>query len=131
MLSPRDKWNVLKEGVGLKRGRYSFVILTQNRCFVFGAGRVSALGSGHGRRHGPGSMVQGPWSSASVVLGLPAASLVVDHRQQNPQVQKSCDDEPHQNCHKHIPVNVLTFFLGGESSSLLPDGGQTRRFTVN
>lgn len=33
-----------------------------------------------------------------VLLGLSAVSLIVDHSQQNPQVQKSDDHEPHQNC---------------------------------
>lgn len=48
-----------------------------------------------------------PVSSALVLLpGLPAASLIVDHRQQNPQVQKTYDDEAHQNCHKEICVSL-------------------------
>lgn len=48
----------------------------------------------------PGSLV--------LFLGLPAASLIVDHSEQNPQVQKRDDEEPHQNCDKETPFNTRT-----------------------
>lgn len=41
---------------------------------------------------------------ALISLGLAAASLVVDHGEQNPQVQKSDDHEAHQNCDKETAL---------------------------
>lgn len=47
----------------------------------------------------PSSLVLRLWSNASVFfLGRPAASLIVDDRQQDPQVEDSDDHEAHQNC---------------------------------
>lgn len=54
---------------------------------------------------GPWSVVPGLWSNASVFfLGRPAASLIVDDRQQDPQVEDSDDHEAHQNCETCPPT---------------------------
>lgn len=37
-------------------------------------------------------------------LGAAAVSLVVDHREQHPQIQQGHGDEPHQNCAKGTGV---------------------------
>lgn len=49
----------------------------------------------------PSSFVPRPSSNALVFfLGRPAASLIVDDRQQDPQVEESDDHEAHQNCER-------------------------------
>lgn len=39
-------------------------------------------------------------------LAPSAAPLIVDHREQNPKVQKSYDDKPHQNWDEEISINI-------------------------
>lgn len=106
------KRNILKKCVGLKWVKKNtkgtlWVTITKDfvAVFAFGPGRVkrgaeteeSTLTRRVLSQH-PGSLV--------LFLGLPVVSLIVDHSEQNPQVQKRDDEEPHQNCDKETPFNT-------------------------